>query len=280
MRIGVLLVPLFLWTAAAAQVVTEKNAPALSGMVVDEANILSPQTEALLTTKLRSWQQQSSDQVVVATIPDLRGADIETYSYQLGRVWGIGVGEDEEGRRLDNGVLLVIAPNEREVRIDVGYGLEPSLTDAKTSLIIQNGILPAFREGDFDAGAIRGVEGIIGVLSGDEAEWMERRQRAGERPVAEGEGSFPWPLLIFVLLFVVPRFFGSRRRGGIVYDSDRRRRRRYGDPGADALAWIIASQLAGGGRSGGSSFGGGGGFGGGFSGGGGSFGGGGASGSW
>jgi uncharacterized protein len=271
---------LLLVLPASAQVVTEENAPALSGRVVDEANILSPQTESLLTTKLQAWEDQSSDQVVVVTVPSLGGSDIETYSYQLGRVWGIGVGEDEEGRELSNGVLLVIAPNERAVRIEVGYGLEPQLTDAKSSLIIQNGILPAFRTGDFDGGVVRGVEGIIGVLSGEEAEWMERRRRAGERPVSEGEGSFPWPLLIFVVLFVLPRLFGRKHRGGILYDSDRRRRRRYGDPGADALAWIIASQLANGGGRGGGSFGGGGGFGGGFSGGGGSFGGGGASGSW
>lgn len=256
--------------------------PALTGRVVDEADILSPRAEAILTERLAAWEEASSDQLVVVTVPSLGGLAIEDYGVRLGRAWGIGVDEDTQGRGLDNGALLIIAPNDRQVRIEVGYGLEGDLTDALTSVIIQQGILPAFRSGDFDRGALEGVDGMIAALEGNMAEWQDRRRRAGAREVADGEGAFPWPLVIFFLLFLVPALFGSSgRRGRIVYDSDRRRR--YGSAADDILPWIILSQMGSSGhRPGGFSSGGfgGGGFGGGFGGGGGSFGGGGASGSW
>ncbi|NNU17227.1 methanol dehydrogenase [Parvularcula sp. ZS-1/3] len=251
--------------------------PELTGRVVDAAGILSPQAEASLTQKLAAWEEQSSDQIVVVTVADLQGLPIERYGVELGRAWGIGVADGEDGRSLDNGALLIVAPNDRALRIEVGYGLEGTLTDALSDVIIRERIVPSFRSGDFNTGVIQGVDGMLTVLKGEEAEWLDRRRRAGERPVAESEGQFPWPLVIFIVIFVLPSIFRSRR--GIVYVSDRKRRRRYGGNG-DALAWIIASELAkGASRSGGWSSGGGG-FGGGFSGGGGSFGGGGASGSW
>ncbi|GGY52053.1 TPM domain-containing protein [Parvularcula lutaonensis] len=255
--------------------------PELTGRVVDEADILSPQTEAELTRMLAEWEEKSSDQIVVVTVPDLGGQAIEEFGVALGRAWGIGVDKGTDGRSLDNGAILIVAPNDRQVRIEVGYGLEGTLTDALTSTIIRRGILPAFREGDFDRGVMTGVEGMLAVLEGEEAEWLQRRQRAGSRPVAEGEGGIPWPLIIFIVIFILPSIFRSRR--GVLYDSDRRRRR--WDDGNDALAWIIASEMMkgsrrGGGWGSGGSFGGSGGGFGGFSGGGGSFGGGGASGSW
>lgn len=254
--------------------------PALTGRVVDDAGILSPETEAELARRLAAWEERSSDQLVVVTVPSLGGRTIEDYGYRLGRAWGIGVDEGEEGRSLDNGAILIVAPDERQVRIEVGYGLEGTLTDALSSTIIQQGVLPAFRSGDYDAGVLAGVDGMLAVLSGETEEWMDRRRRAGSRAVADGEGQFPWPLVIFIVLFILPNIFRTRR--GILYDSDPRRRR--ADAGADTLAWIIASEMMnnrprGGGWSSGG-FSGGGGFGGGFSGGGGSFGGGGASGSW
>src|SRR5690606_31329664 len=93
--------------------------PELSGRrVVDEANLLQPAEEAALTEKLAALEQGSSDQLVVVTVPDLQGYEIEEYGYQLGRHWGIGQNET------NNGVLLIVAPNERKVRIEVGYGLE------------------------------------------------------------------------------------------------------------------------------------------------------------
>lgn len=261
-------------------VASAQDFPALTGRVVDDAQILSPQTEAALTQRLAAWEAQSSDQIVVATVKSLGGQDIARYAVDLARAWEIGVGETADGSpNLNNGILLLIAPNEREVRIEVGYGLEGTVTDAASAIIIQRGVLPAFRSGDFDLGVTRGVDGILATLEGQTEEWMERRERAGARAVAEGEGAFPWPLLIFILFFVLPSLLRRRRR--VVFDSDAYRRP-YGDATSNALAWMLASQMGrgSGGFSSGGFGGGGGGFGGGFSGGGGSFGGGGASGSW
>ncbi|WP_051881315.1 TPM domain-containing protein [Parvularcula oceani] len=262
----------------------EPSFPELTGRVVDGAEILPPETEAALTRSLAVWEERSSDQIVIVTVPDLQGLEIEEYGYRLGRAWGIGVAESEAGRALDNGALLIVAPNERAVRIEVGYGLEPELTDAVTSTILRRAVLPRFREGDYAGGVTAGAEAMIAVLSGEGSEWQDRRERAGERPMADGEGGMPWPLLIFVLLFVLPPLLSRLRRRRVVFDSDpEHRRHRRHDPALDSLAWIIAAQAASGGRRGGFSSGGGfghGGVSGGFTGGGGSFGGGGASGSW
>src|SRR5690606_9503078 len=107
-----------------------------------------------LTTRLEALERDTTDQLVVVTVPDLQGREIEDYGYQLGRAWGIGQAEN------DNGVLLIVAPIERKVRIEVGYGLEGVLTDALSALIIQNQILPAFRDGDYALGVAQGVAAI------------------------------------------------------------------------------------------------------------------------
>ena len=129
----------------------EPTFPPLTGRVVDAANLLDPaDEEAPLTGDLKALEQKSSDQVVVVTLPSLQGYAIEDYGYQLGRHWGIGT------KQLSNGMLLIVAPNERKVRIEVGRGLEPILTDALSKIIIENAILPRFRAGDF-AGGIEDV---------------------------------------------------------------------------------------------------------------------------
>jgi uncharacterized protein len=128
--------------------------PALTGRVVDDANILSPQVEAELTTKLENLEKTSGRQLVVATVPSLQGYEIEDYGYQLGRAWGIG----EKGT--NTGALLIVAPNERKVRLEVGYGLEPILTDALSSVIIQTTILPKFKAGDLEGGVVAGTDAI------------------------------------------------------------------------------------------------------------------------
>ena len=127
--------------------------PPLTGRVVDEAQILSPQSTAEIAAKLNALEAKSSDQLVVFIAKSLQGYAIEDYGYQLGRAWGIG----QKG--LDNGVLLIVVPSERKVRIEVGRGLEPQLTDAMSTLIIQNTILPAFREGRFADGIREGRPG-------------------------------------------------------------------------------------------------------------------------
>src|SRR5580658_2712129 len=125
--------------------------PTLTGRVVDNAHILNPQTVSDVTAKLQALEAKTSRQLVVVTIPSLQGYDISDYGYQLGRAWGIGQA------KLNNGVLFIIAPTEHKARIEVGYGLEPILTDALSEVILQSAVLPKFRTGDYNGGVEAGV---------------------------------------------------------------------------------------------------------------------------
>jgi uncharacterized protein len=234
--------------------------PALTGRVVDGANMLSPATEQQLTDKLSALEQQTGRQLVVVTLPSLQGYEIEDYGYQLGRAWGIGQA------KLNNGVLFIVAPNERKVRIEVGYGLEPILTDALSSVILQETVLPRFRSGDMEGGVIAGTDALIQQLAlpDDQAKANVAKAQAVASQPQQQPGLPPFAILIMVFfIFMMLRGLFGRRRGGL----------------GSALPWIILGGMGGGGNRGGW---GGGGFGGGggFSGGGGSFGGGGSSGSW
>lgn len=259
--------------------------PKLEGRVVDAANLLSPEQEAQLTQLSAEVEQASSRQFVVATIPDLQGYDIADYGYQLGRAWRIGQ------KDANNGIVLIVAPNERKVRIEVGYGLEPIMTDALSSTIVNDTIIPRFKAGDMPGGIMAGAAAIGEQmklpLEAAEARAQEAAQKSAAQPrKARSGGNVPWGLIFWgaVLLFVVLPMIASR--GG------RRRGRRYrgGDGGAlPIVLWTIANEMSrhssgssswGGGSDWGGGGGGGWGGGGGFSGGGGSFGGGGASGSW
>ncbi|MET0347737.1 MAG: TPM domain-containing protein, partial [Methyloceanibacter sp.] len=153
---------------ASAPAAAEPAFPELTGRVVDDANLLSYTDKVAITADLKALEDKSSDQLVVVTLPSLQGYAIEEFGYQLGRKWGIGTA------KLDNGVLLIIAPNEREVRIEVGTGLEGTLTDALSKIVIENSILPRFREGDFAGGIKNGVRDIALVLTGDAAEVESR----------------------------------------------------------------------------------------------------------
>ncbi|MDP3749406.1 MAG: TPM domain-containing protein [Phenylobacterium sp.] len=228
--------------------------PPLTGRVVDGANLLSPSAEQELTAELADLEAKTGRQLVVATVPDLQGYEIEDYGYQLLRTWGIG---DKER---DDGTILIVAPTARKVRIEVGYGLEPVLTDALSSLIIQQRILPAFKSGKMEDGVVDGTRAIIQQLSlpDDEA------KAVAAAPVKqEASGGSSGPPLIFILLIL---FWVL---GGVFGLFGRRRRRGGG------LWWLLPLILSSSSRGGGGWSGGGG-----FSGGGGSGGGGGASGSW
>src|SRR5262245_37357388 len=131
--------------------------PQLTGRVVDDAGILDATTKANLDRKLAEFESKTTGQLVVVTLKSLQGTSIEDYGFQLGRHWGIGQKEKNSGG------LLIIAPNERKVRIEVGYGLEGTLTDAISKLIVENSILPRFKAGDFAGGITRGVDDIIQV---------------------------------------------------------------------------------------------------------------------
>jgi uncharacterized protein len=283
-RLGWLLALLLFAGAAPA---TAQTFPKFTGFVVDAANVLDPATEAALTAKLDALQKDTHRQLIVATIPDLQGYPLEEYGYRLGRAWGVGL------KDANNGIILFIAPNEpaghRGPRIEVGYGLEPVVTDALASVIINDRMMPLLKAGQVPQAMTAGTDALIEQLraSPDEAKartdaavaaFDEKHKRA-----ASGDGEFPIGLVIWAMIigFVILSSLRGRGRG-----------KRYGRGHAPVILWGpgLGDWGSGGGGSswssgsswgGGSDSGGGGWGGGGFSGGGGgSFGGGGASGGW
>ena len=142
--------------------------PALTGRVVDQAGVIKSGTKSDIEEMLKNLEDKSGIQLVVATVKSLEGSDIETYANQLFRTWKLG-----EAKK-NNGVLLLVAPAEHKVRIEVGYGLEGTLTDALSSVLISSDIVPRFKTGDFSGGIERGVDGIISILNGDSAEWQPK----------------------------------------------------------------------------------------------------------
>ncbi len=164
-----------------------QDVPTLTGRVVDNADILSSSTEETITTLLATHEEATSNQVAVLTISSLGGETIEGYSIRVAETWGLGTAEN------DNGVLLLVAVTDREMRIEVGLGLEGVLTDAAASRIIRNEMVPRFRSGDFDGGVLVGVERIVGVIEGT----YEPVETSDEKPPV-------WFGLIFI---VVPTIF-------------------------------------------------------------------------
>ena len=138
--------------------------PPLTGRVVDQANVLAPVVRSDVAAQSKELEEKSSIQLVVATVPSLQGSDIETYANQLFRAWQLGQAQK------NNGVLLLVAPNERKVRIEVGYGLEDTLTDALASTIVSGAIVPHFKRSDFSGGVEAGIHGIMAVLRTDSSQ--------------------------------------------------------------------------------------------------------------
>ena len=272
--------------------------PKFTGLVVDDAGILPPEVKADLTRKLEALQKDTKRQLVVATIGDTQGYPLEEYGYKLGRAWGVGLND------VNNGAILFVAPNnpagQRGPRIEVGRGLEPILTDALSSVIIPQEMMPKLRDGDVPGALSAGTDALVRQLRASPEEAQARLDAATKafdkqhQRGRSGEGGnivFAVVILVFVLAFVG---LAVARRGG-----GGRRYRGDGDSGlGHVVMWTIANEIAsaalrgGGGRS--SGWGGGGGWGGGSSGGsdgswggggftgggGGDFGGGGASGDW
>ncbi len=217
--------------------------PALTGRVVDSAQMIDPAVREQLTQQLQALEQTSGDQLVVVTVPDLQGVPIEDYGYQLGRQWGIG----QKGK--DNGALLIVSRDDRQLRIEVGYGLEGVLTDAQSWVIINQVILPKFKARNFSQGISDGVAAMIQVVGGEPL--------AVPAHVADANFAMDNPgfsIGLFILLI------------GVLWLCNR-----MGLPVGAILLAILNSSGRGGGGGGG---------GGGFRGGGGGFGGGGASGGW
>ncbi|MEO5494461.1 MAG: TPM domain-containing protein [Sphingomonas sp.] len=283
-RLGWLLALLLFAGAAPA---AAQTFPKFTGFVVDAANVLDPATEAALTVKLDALQKDTHRQLIVATIPDLQGYPLEDYGYRLGRAWGVGLND------VDNGIILFIAPNEpaghRGPRIEVGNGLEPVVTDALASVIINDKMIPLLKAGQVPQAMTAGTDALIEQLRASPDEAKARTDAAvaafdkqHKRSPSGGGGEFPIGLVIWAMIigFVILSSLRGRGRG-----------KGYRGGGAPVILWGpgLGNWGSGGGSSwssgGGSSWGGsdsGGGWGGGgFSGGGGgSFGGGGASGGW
>jgi len=241
--------------------------PPLTGRVVDNAHLLTPEQVNDLDTKLAALEQNSTRQMVVATVPSLEGYEIEEYGYKLGRAWKLG------DKKENNGLLLLIAPNERKVRIEVGYGLEPIVTDALSAILIQRTILPHFRDKDMAGGIVAGADALIGLLQlpPDQAKAQAQNIVASDKKRSSSGVPFSLIFWIIVILFIAGSSIANRFGGG----------RRYRRGGLPVVLWGPGLGGGGGGWGGSSGGGGwGGGDGGGFSGGGGSFGGGGSSGSW
>ncbi len=234
--------------------------PPLTGRVVDEAGLLNPEDRAALTAELAKLEETSTDQLAVVTLKSLQGSTIEDYGYRLGRTWHIG----QKGK--DNGILLIVVPSEHKVRIEVGRGLEPIMTDAMSSIIINHAIVPAFRKGDFAGGIKAGVRDIKDVLLGD-AEEVKQRALGPRR--SEAPDTMQIILLVFWICVVLYILYAVYRSAQAAQQAGAARRQRTGG----AVVIPGSSDSWGGGWSGGGSGGGG------WSGGG-DFGGGGSSGSW
>ncbi|MEH3101322.1 TPM domain-containing protein [Sphingomonas adhaesiva] len=260
-----LLLAFFLTTLALATPATAQTFPKLSGRVVDAAGLLSPPQVQQLTQLSAETEKASSRQLVVATIPDLQGYAIEDYGYRLGREWGIGQ------KDANNGIILLVAPKEKKVRVEVGYGLEPIMIDALSSVIVNQTILPRFREGDMAGGIVAGAQAIAEQMTLPLEAAERRAQAAAAKRTQRKDTVGDWMVAgfwIMVVVFIILPMLFARGRG-----------RSYRGGVAPVVIWG-PGWGSGGGGGGGWGGGWGGGDGGGFSGGGGSFGGGGASGSW
>lgn len=194
---------LILLLAAGAAHAADPVLPPLTGRVVDAARLIDPAAIQRISDKLAAHEGATSDQVVVATVPKLDGLTIEDYANRLYRRWGLGTKDK------NNGALLLIAPTERKMRIEVGYGLEGALTDALTKTIITTAIAPKFRTSDFAGGIEAGIDAIIDVLKGDAEQWQRRPKLR-----ADGEDPFtPAIIVLFVLFIVLIIVVQSRQTG-------------------------------------------------------------------
>ncbi len=199
----VLVVPLVACCFIATSIGASIDVPYLSGRVVDDAEILKPATRAAIAEKLKAHEQKTTDQIVVLTVPTTGDDSIEQYATRVFESWKLG----QKGK--DNGVLLVIAPKDRKLRIEVGYGLEGTLTDVLAGRIIRNVITPAFKSGDFDKGVADGVDAIIGTLEGstDIAKLADApstpQSSASGFPMSIDDPTLPaWPIRILLGCFV------------------------------------------------------------------------------
>ena len=191
----------YVLTVALCLLVAPANAqtfPKLAGEpVVDAANLLDPAQEAALNAKIKAINAATGHQLAVATIPSLEGRDIADYGYRLLRTWALGTKEK------DDGAILIVAPNERRTRIEVGYGLEPVLTDAYSSVIINSIIIPKFKTGNYPGGIDAGVDAIAAQIKLPPEEAAARAAQAQARQPDSGGIPGAFIFFIFIFLFVI-----------------------------------------------------------------------------
>lgn len=188
-------------------IVASPTFPSLSAQVVDSAALLSPSQKSYLLQTLSSDENNSSNQVVVVTLKSLEGYDIADYGYQLGRHWGIGQ------KDTNNGVLLIVAPKEHKVRIEVGYGLEGALNDAVAHEIIQTKILPLFKKGKFAEGIISGVDAILLAIKGE----YQASEKSKETSILEMVA--PLAFLLLMLVSFLPHEFDTNMTSDRIFPS-------------------------------------------------------------
>jgi len=222
--------------------------------VLDQAGVLNPDTEKMIVSTSQELARQTKAQVAVVTLESLDGYPIEDVSLAIGRDWKLG------DKDLDNGVLILMALEERKSRIEVGYGLEGALPDGKTGRIQDEYMLPAFRQGNYDLGLANGYKAVVGEVAKEYGVTVNIQGGNEPVPVASpnGEASL-WQVILWIVFIIFLIWLDQRFLNGFL------------------LGFLLGQLFRGGGRGGGF---GGGGFGGGSSGGGGSFGGGGSSRGW
>lgn len=177
---------------------TALEVPQLKGRVNDYAGMLAPATVSQLENSLKAFEEEQSTQLVVLTIPGLEGESLEEYSIKVADTWKIG----QAG--LDNGAILLIAKNDRKIRIEVGYGLEPTLTDLISGRIIRNIIAPSFKRGDFDQGVIDGVTAMMATVRGEfSSQTVQPTRNQGELQA--------FPIMLMAVLLFIGKVFGRNK---------------------------------------------------------------------
>src|SRR3982751_846730 len=207
-----LLALLLCWAASALALVA---VPPLSGRVVDQTGTLSPGDIASLTQTLKDLETRKGSQVAVLIVPTTDGEAIEQFSLRVAEAWKIG------RKKVDDGALLVIAKNDRRLRIEVGYGVEGALTDATTKRIIDEDITPKFKAGDFAGGVSAGINRVIRLIDGEKLPTPEPAH--WETPQLLSNLNPGNPLVIFGLIILAAalrnflgRLIGAAAIGGIV----------------------------------------------------------------
>lgn len=187
--------------------------PPLTGRVVDQADVMTAESRSDIEAKSKELEDKSGIQLVVATVQSLQGSDIETYANELFRFWRLGQAQK------NNGVLLLVGPAEHKVRIEVGYGLEGTLIDALSSVVISSAIIPHFKADDFSGGIVRGVDGIVSILSGDTADWQPMvGVRTDDR---SGIGLFAILFFIFIFTIIIAGIVKNAHSGRYIKRSGR-----------------------------------------------------------